>query len=288
MLAALQGPAYPDHRTRGGHAPGQPANVFRGNPRQRRRPVRILGPTVGFAQEIGRESFETGAVSVDEGLVVQTLGEQGVRNAEHDRDVGIGAARPPFRVQEIAHVIPNRADVDTLDAASRHLAQLRLRGMRADTEGHHLSVLHRGAAETDEQSGFTRHLRHRWRLIHQHRGWRAKHVRQDVFGGRHRVGILGIGKSADRVHEAVQLGRRVVETPGAGPAIRAGEYRLVAMRRACMGECFGGNLQRLFPGHGYKRLASALAAVAVPPFGEVTPANHRLWYPTAGVLSVSQ
>ena len=49
-------------------------------------------------------------------LIVQILAVQRVRQTQHQRDIGIGADRPPVGIEKIGDVVPHRADADHLDA----------------------------------------------------------------------------------------------------------------------------------------------------------------------------
>ena len=59
----------------------------------------------GVPDQIGPERLPTDAEPVEEGTVVQPLADQGMRDAEHQRDIGAGADRVPHRLDRLRQIV---------------------------------------------------------------------------------------------------------------------------------------------------------------------------------------
>ncbi len=80
-------------------------------------PGGVFWLAVAAAQKIGFEDLPAGAEPFEECAVVQPFADQGMRDAEHQRDVGAGADRVPGRLQESGQVVAQWADQVKFDAA---------------------------------------------------------------------------------------------------------------------------------------------------------------------------
>ena len=87
-------------------------------------------------------------------------------------------------------------------------------------------------------------------------------MRQQGAGGAQAVAVDVPHIPADAVQETVYLALRMVEAPGAGPAIAAAEDRLVAVLRLHPAEFAGHQVQRGVPLHLHEGLGAAARGVA--------------------------
>lgn len=91
----------------------------------------------------------------------------------------------------------------------------------------------------------------------------AYDVGKQDLGGRMGIGRSRAGVASNQVHEPAQLGLRMVETSGTGPAIRPCEDRLVAVRTMDPLQFFGHEVQGRILGHFHKGIFAPAIAIAV-------------------------
>ena len=73
--------------------------------------------SVRFTRQIGGKSLETNAILRKENFIMQLFDIEGMCETEHERDVGVGARRPPFGVQIVRGVIATGRDANELDTS---------------------------------------------------------------------------------------------------------------------------------------------------------------------------
>jgi hypothetical protein len=133
-------------------------------------PVGVLRHAVALPEQIGDEALIADAMGAQQILVVQLFAVQRVCQTQHQRDIGIGADRPPVGLEKIGDVVPHRADADHLDAGVAPALKVAARGMVADAALVDLRVLHRDAAEAHHKPGVPQHVLDGRRLVHQLQG----------------------------------------------------------------------------------------------------------------------
>ena len=243
VLGALQRPGRGDHRPARRHAPREIAHGRRrdaGDP---------LGPLRGAVAERREERVGAGAAAIEEGAVVQVLGDEHVAQREHDRRVRRGAKADALRAQAGMDVVVDRAEQHDLHAAPRAVREVLADGVAGDAAGDDGQVLDREAAERHEQVGLARDdLPRRRPAPHLVRA--ADDVAQRDVRGAGRVGAHARGGAAEQAVEATQLALRVVEAPGAGPAVGAGVDGRVAVLADDAPELCRRAVERLLPADG--------------------------------------
>ena len=147
MIAALDRPAHRDHGPRRRHAPGKAADGVGIDTGNLRRPVGILRHAVRLADQIGVKPVKPGAVPADEVRIMQTLGDQGIGKAEHNRGIGIGPGGQPVGAQLIEKIIAHRADLHEFQTGGLRIAQIILGFVAGEAVLRHLAVLGRHPAE---------------------------------------------------------------------------------------------------------------------------------------------
>ena len=288
MVAPLQRPAGGEHGARRRHGAGEIADRHRLDAGDGGGPVRVLRHAIGFPRQVGLEALVAVAVALQEGAVRQPLDRQGVGQAQHQRGVGIRPNGQPFGRYRFAHVGADGRDVDETAARGPRPVEVAAEAMLADATRADLIIPHRQAAEGDEEAGllddtFPRGDRSggRRRL--------ANHMRHDREGGGDGIAADLSDIAAVKAHEALQHGLGVMQLAGAGPAVGAGEDRLVAMRLAHPLQLVRHQIQRPIPGDRHvglrapagTRIGSPLQ-VALADVGAVDPApvidrfRHRL------------
>ncbi len=145
---------------------------------------------------------------------------QRVRDAEHQRHIRAGADRVPDRLDLARQVVTQRADQVEFRASAAGGAQPGQRDVLAGAAAADIVVLQRHAAK-GEHEGAVCH-----QLVPANIVAGDGLLRTDDVGQNHRSGARTV--TADRadipaghVEEPVQLARRVMEPPGARPAIGA-------------------------------------------------------------------
>jgi hypothetical protein len=147
-------------------------------------------------------------------------------------------------------------------------------GVVADATGTDLGILRWHATECDDQLGMLRDHRPGRVVTHQAAKTTDDVRQQDLRRGvAMRVDRRSI--AAAKIEEAVQLALRMVEAPGAGPAVGPAKDRRVAMQAPNPGDLGGDEAVGVIPRHGDEGFAPAAfpAGWAVP---QPTLPHHRL------------
>ena len=97
-------------------------------------------------------------------------------------------------------------------------------------------------------------------VIHRHR-----HVRHQHPAGAQAVAVHVAHITAQCVQEPMHLALRMMETPGAGPAVRTAEDRRIAVGRDDAAQFAGDHIDRMVPVDLDERLAAAAHARITPP-----------------------
>ena len=90
---------------------------------------------------------------------MQTLGDQRVREAEHQRDIGAGPDRMPESGQVFRQIVAQRADQMKLDAAPSRRAEPLAGDVPARAAAADIVVLQCHAAEGEDQRALARPAR---------------------------------------------------------------------------------------------------------------------------------
>ncbi len=134
--------------------------------------------------------------------------------------------------------------------------------MLAGAAGVDLQILQRHAAERHDELGVLGDgVEGRARPADRRRV--AEHMRRDHRARRVGIGVDLHGRAAEAVHEPVQQRLRMVQAPGARPAVGAAEDRAVAERRLHPRQFVRHQLQRGIPIDRHERLGAPPGAVAV-------------------------
>ena len=246
---------------------------------------RVPGEAVPRAREVGDESIEADRVLREERLVVEPFDVQGVREAEHERHVGVRTERNPLRPELRENVAPKRRDIDEPDTGIRRFAHVVALDVAPGAAVVDLAVLHRHPAECDQQIGVLddrRPARVKGEQPEQH----AEDMRQNDLPGREAVGVALVRMPADAVQEPPELARRVMELSGARPPVGAREDGPVSVRGDHACELARDEPVRLAPGNRDERLGAALRAIRIRAVLEPPLAHHRLGNPARIVEGV--
>ena len=239
----------------------------------RRCPWRVLRLAVDLAHEIREEPLESDRVALEESPVVQVLRHQRVREREQERRVRAGAGGDPVRGEEVGGIVPERADVDELHARLATRLKRAMHAVLGVAAVIDLGVLQRHPAEQDEQPGVRGDYRPRGDAAHQAQEI-AHDMGHDDLGRTVAVAVDGRGEAAEEVEKTMELGRRVVEASGAGPAVTPGKDRRVAEVALDALEFGGDEIERALPGDRHERLGTAAATAGTAL--EIAGAHHRL------------
>ena len=117
MLGALQRHRAGDQRAAAGDAARQRDDLGLRHAADRCGPRGVLLPAIVPPEQICLENLPAGAIAVEKFAVVQVLGEQRVREAEHQRDIGAGPDRMPERGEIFGQIVAQRPDQMKFDAA---------------------------------------------------------------------------------------------------------------------------------------------------------------------------
>ena len=189
MVGALQRPAHGDQRAPRRHLGRERLDGGRLDIADRSGPGGVAPHAVARAREVRLELVPARAALAQEALVVGADGDHRVREAHHQRDVGVRARRDPARPLRLVDVAADGTDVDEVDAglargqlgAPRHVPR---ESARVD-----LRVLEREAAERDDQLGVLRDLVPVRSRGVDRVGRAADDVRQDHLHGRAAVAV---------------------------------------------------------------------------------------------------
>ena len=107
----------------------------------------------------------------------------------------------------------------------------------------------------------------------------AQHMRYDHLGSGIAVGVHRAGEPTDAVQKPFHLALRMVEPPGAGPAIRPGIDRLIAVFAAHPVKLSGDQTARLGPADRHKGILAALVSGGARPALKPAFPDHRLRNP---------
>ena len=188
-----------------------------------------------------------------------------MRQRQHDRGVAVRARRDPFGVQEIGGVVAHRTDVAEPDA--RRLGLVRaIRGSYARPSrpespaccavGRPPNITTRSACSAilcQLVPGPFIACSGAEDVLHQHRA------------GGVAVGVARAGESTDTAKEALQLGARVMKSPGAAPSVRTRVDGVVAVLANHALELAGDQIERALPAHRDVAIGAASIARAAGP-----------------------
>ncbi len=116
MLGALQGLRAGNQSAPPDRPPRQRDDLVCRQAADRRRPGRVFRLTVAAAEQISLELLPADAKAVEEGAVVPSLGHQGMRHPQHQRDIGAGPDRMPDGLDFRRQIVAQRPDQMELDA----------------------------------------------------------------------------------------------------------------------------------------------------------------------------
>ena len=122
-----------------------------GKAADRRRPGRILRLAVAAAEEISLERLPADAAAVEKGAVVPPLGDEGVRQPQHQCYIGAGADRVPDRLDPGRQVVAQRADQVEFGAAPARGLQIAAGDVLAGAAAADIVVFERHAAKGQHQ-----------------------------------------------------------------------------------------------------------------------------------------
>ena len=189
------------------------------------RPCRVLWRIIVAATQIAFEDVKAGAVARDKAAVPEVFDEQRVRERQHQRHVGADPDRQPASAGRFRHVVAQRRNAVEEGAAARGLLHRVALDVAADAAAGDIGILQRHAAECQHDIGMLgdlipRHVPARDVFV------AAEDVRQDHSRGAGAIAVHRTHIAAEcHVQEAMNLALRVMETPGARPAIGAAEHR---------------------------------------------------------------
>ena len=270
QMLTLDGPSGSQHRAVLGEALRQLLEDVGRNTANFCGPFGGLRRLVGLTHEVGLEFVKARGVVLQELFVVQLFGDQGMRDAEHHRHVGLRFRRDPFGVEVGTGFGLERVDADDLLA-------LFLVGLHADVGiviGNHPADLvgqHRVSAPEHQQiRTFDNHRPDGLLLINFQR---ADNVRHDDLGGSGRVIARTGDKTTAQIHQAAQHVLAVVQFAGALPAIGTGERGL----RGNALQFLGHQIKRLIPSDADKIARATGFRRGTRHFFQVGATHHRVF-----------
>ncbi len=280
MIGPLQRPAHGDQRAPRRHLRGQRLDDRLLDVADRRRPGRVATDAVAFAGEVGLELVPALAAVAQEVGIAGAGRNHRMREAHHQRNVGVRARRDPAGALVGVDVAAHRADVDEIDAGLAGGLLCSARPVPGQAARVDLRVLERQAAEGDDQLGVLGDLIPvRCRGVDRVRG-AADDVRQDHLHRRAAVAVDRGGVAAVEVEEAMQQALRMVEAPGTAPAVRAAVDGGIAVLGLDARELARRQVERLVPAHLDEGVLPACgAAVSIQP-----AAPHRRAQDAAGMV----
>ena len=165
MLAALQGLRAGNEGAPARAAPREGDDLVRRNAADRGGPGGIFRLPIALvklgaaAEEIGLERLPAGAEPVEEGAVVQPLAGQGMREPQHQCDIGAGADRMPDRLDPCRQIIAQRADQVKFDTARVRRGEAVAGDVLAGAAAADIVVFERHAAKGEDQRALRRPAR---------------------------------------------------------------------------------------------------------------------------------
>ena len=203
---------------------------------------------VCFTFKVSFEALISDTILIKKIKIVQVVFEQGVRDAQHQRNIGVGNDWQPVGVEVRPGIVPDRADADEFHAGFGGLQRVVLLYVPSMSAKFYLCIFQREAAESNKQFGIFNDGRP-GRRVHQHDEEIAHHVRDNDLCRGKAVRVDRVGESAKTVQESMKLTRRMMEFSGTCPAVRSGVDCLIAVvgfnsLQSVRDDCFG-----LFPGN---------------------------------------
>ena len=256
LARPLNRPRDIDHRAQARHLARQRGNSLRLNTGYRRRPFRRFCDAIALPHQVGAIRREAHGMAGDKSAVVEGFSNQHVAQRQQQRGVGPRTNRKPLCALHGAQVIAHRADINKARPLLLHLFQPVFQHMIVGAAAVDLRITQRQAAERDEQLTLARQLGKVGMLAVQ-RAQRTEYMRQDALARRAAVGIGAGGIAAKALKEAMQLALRVMETPGAGPAVGTAENRFIAAARFDRIQFTRQQIERHLPAHLHERLFTA-------------------------------
>ena len=153
VIGALQRPADGHERAARASSPPRAPRSRRLDVADRGRPGGVAPHAVARAREVGLELVPALAAVAQEAPVVRAGGDHAVREAHHQRDVGVGPRRDPAGALAVVDVAAHRADVDEVDAGLARGVLRAARDVPRQAARVDLRVLERQPAERDDQLG---------------------------------------------------------------------------------------------------------------------------------------
>ena len=260
VIGALQRPADGHERAAARHLRGERLDHGGIDVADLGRPGGVAPQAVASARQVGLELVPALAAVPQEAPVVRAGGEHAVREAHHQRDVGVGPRRDPAGRLLVVDVAAHRADVDEVDAGLAGRVLRAARDVPRQAARVDLRVLERQPAERDDQLRVLCDLVPvRGRGVDRV-GAAPDHVREDDLHGRAAVAVDRGGVAAVAVEEAVQQALRMMEAPGAAPAVGAAVDGGVAVLALDARELAGGQVERPVPADLDERVLPARGA----------------------------
>ena len=183
----------------------------------------------------------------------------------------------PDRLDFGREIVAQRADQVEFRALPPSGAQPGERDVLTGPAAADIVVLQRHAAESEYESAVRDQLVPA-DIIAGHGVLLADDMRQDHRRGARTVAVDRADIAAGHVQEAMKLAWRVVEAPGARPAIGPAKDGARAISRVDAAQFIGDEIERARPGDGYKPVASPLSISTRPTLEPAAP-DHRFGDP---------
>ncbi len=273
MLGPLQGLRAGNEGAPADRAARQAKDLVRRQAADRRRPGRILRLAVAAAEEIGLECLPADAAAVEEGAVVPPLGDQGVRQPQHQCDIGAGADRVPDRLDPGRQVVAQGRDQVEFRTAPARRLQIAAGDVLAGAAAADIVVFERHAAKGQHQRALADQFGPA-DIAAGDRPLRADDMRQDHRRRPRAVAVDRADIAAGQVQKAVELVLRVVKAAGAGPAVGAAEHRARPVRGVDPAQLRDDEVERLGPGNRHQFVAPPPCVGARTPLQPAAP-HHR-------------
>ncbi len=184
-------------------------------------------------------------------MINKQLGNQHLTHRQQQRGITTGLDRQPFCIVDSGQIVAHRANVNKTAAVGTQGLQPVVQGMIVGSAAINLGITQRQAADGNEQ--FTVCSQYRpvgvltLKIVEI-----AENMRQNAFSGGDTVGIGTGGIAAKQIEEAMQLALRMMEAPGARPAVGTAIDRLITVGIFYPPQLTGHQRQRLLPTHFHK------------------------------------